>query len=59
MGLCNPELTQLLKYRIGGDFLKDLDKLANLKPMIDDDLVRQFNAVKREKKEQLCKVLSL
>ena len=58
MGLCNPELTQLLKYRIGGDFLKDLDKLANLKPMIDDDLVRQFNAVKREKKEQLCKVIA-
>ena len=58
MGLCNPELTQLLKYRIGGVFLKDLDKLANLKPMIDDDMVRQFNAVKREKKEQLCKVIA-
>ena len=58
MGLCNPELTQMIKYRIGGDFLKDLDKLENLKPMIDDDMVRQFNAVKREKKEQLCKVIA-
>ena len=58
MGLCNPELTQLLKYRIGGDFLKDLDKLADLKPMIDDDMVRQFNAIKRQKKEQLCKVIA-
>ena len=58
MGLCNPELTQLLKYRVGGDFLKDLDKLAKLKPMIDDDMVRQFNAVKRIKKEQLCKVIA-
>ena len=57
MGLCNPELTQLIKYRIGGDFLKDLDKLSKLKPMIDDDFVRQFNAVKRQKKEQLCKVV--
>ncbi len=57
MGLCNPELTQLIKYRIGGDFLKDLDKLTNLKPMIDDDLVRQFNAVKRQKKEQLCETI--
>ena len=28
IGLCNPELTQMLKYRIGGDFLKDLDRLA-------------------------------
>ena len=54
MGLCNPELTQLIKYRIGGDFLDDLDKLNKLKPMIDDDMVRQFNAVKRLKKEQLC-----
>ena len=58
MGLCNPELTQMLKYRIGGDFLKDLDKLAELKPMIDDDMVRQFNAIKRQKKEQLCKVIA-
>ena len=58
MGLCNPELTQLIKYRVGGDFLKDMDKLAKLKPMIDDDMVRQFNDVKRLKKEQLCKVIA-
>ena len=57
MGLCNPELTQMIKYRIGGDFLKDLDRLAKLKPMIDDDMVRQFNAVKRVKKEQLCEAV--
>ena len=58
MGLCNPELTQLIKYCIGADFLKDLDRLAKLKPMIDDDMVRQFNDVKRVKKEQLCKVIA-
>ncbi len=57
LGLCNPELTQLIKYRIGGDFLKDLDRLNKLKPMIDDDMVTQFNKVKRQKKEQLCKVI--
>ena len=57
MGLCNPELTQLIKYRIGGDFLANLDKLNALKPMIDADLVRQFNNVKRQKKEQLCAVI--
>ncbi len=57
MGLCNPELTQLIRYRVGGDFLKDLDKLQKLKPMIDDDMVRQFNAIKRTKKEQLCAVV--
>ena len=58
MGLCNPELTQMIKYRIGGDFLNDLDRLAKLKPMIDDDMVRQFNAIKRQKKEQLCEVIA-
>ena len=58
LGLCNPELTQMLKYRTGGDFLKDLDRLSKLKPMIDDDMVRQFNAIKRQKKEQLCEVIA-
>ena len=58
LGLCNPELTQLIKYRIGGEFLKDLDQLARLKPMIDDTLVHQFNTVKRAKKEQLCKIIA-
>ena len=58
MGLCNPELTQMIKYRIGGDFLNDLDRLAKLTPMIDDDMVRQFNAIKRQKKEQLCEVIA-
>ena len=57
LGLCNPELTRLIQYRIGDDFLKDLDQLARLKPMIDDDLARQFNTVKRQKKEQLCDLL--
>ena len=57
MGLCNPELTRLIKYRIGGDFLKDLDKISKLKPMIDNDLVQQFHVVKRQKKEQLCEMI--
>ncbi len=58
MGLCNPELTQLLKYQISDDFLKDLSGLNQLKALIDDDMVRQFNAIKREKKQQLCKVIA-
>ena len=58
MGLCNPELTQMIKYRIGADFLKNLDRLGKLKTMIDDDMVRQFNTIKFQKKEQLCKVIA-
>ena len=57
IGLSNPELTQMIKYRVGGDFMKDLDMLENLKPMIDDDMAKQFNDIKRVKKEQLCAVL--
>ncbi len=57
LGLCNPELTQMIKYRVGGDFLKDMDRIANLKSALDNDMVRQFNAIKRQKKEQLCKVV--
>ena len=57
LGLCNPELTQLIKYRVGGDFLTDLDKLAELKPMINDDMARQFNLIKHEKKVQLAAVI--
>ena len=57
LGLCNPELTQMIKYRIGDDFLTDLDRIGQLKPMIDDDMVRQFNDIKWQKKQQLCQVI--
>ncbi|MBQ7801354.1 MAG: glycogen/starch/alpha-glucan phosphorylase [Oscillospiraceae bacterium] len=58
LGLCNPELTDMLRKHLGGDFLNDLDRLAELKPMINDDMVHEFNAIKRTKKEQLCKIIA-
>ena len=58
IGLCNPELSKLISDRVGGDFLKDLELIGNLKPQIDDELVSQFNAIKRMKKEQLCAVVA-
>ena len=54
LGLCNPELTALAASRIGPKFITDLDQLRRLQPLIDDDLCREFQAVKRLKKEQLC-----
>ena len=54
LGLCNPELTDLIASRIGDGFLTDLYQLENLKPHIDDQLCRDFIAVKRLKKEQLA-----
>jgi len=56
LGLCNPELTSLLKEKLGGDaFLTDLYELEGLKPLIDDDLAKAFIAVKQEKKRQLAR----
>ena len=53
LGLCNPELCALIDSRIGPGYLTDLDRLAELKPQIDDALCDAFRQVKREKKRQL------
>ena len=58
LGLCNPELTKLLESHVSPGFLTRLDWLQVLKPLIDDNLINEFNAVKRAKKEQLCKVIA-
>ncbi|MBQ5866654.1 MAG: glycogen/starch/alpha-glucan phosphorylase [Oscillospiraceae bacterium] len=58
LGLCNPELTQLLKTKVGRDFLVELDALSELKGQIDDELIDNFNAVKRVKKEQLAAIVA-
>ena len=54
LGLCNPELTELLTECVGGRFLKDLDALADLNDVITDETIDAFNAIKYEKKRQLC-----
>ena len=58
VGLCNPELTSLVRGLIGEDFLKDLDKIGLLKDHIDDVTIGRFNAIKHQKKEQLCNVIA-
>ncbi|MDO5546025.1 MAG: glycogen/starch/alpha-glucan phosphorylase [Eubacteriales bacterium] len=58
VGLCNPELTDMIRSKVGGDFLKDLELIGGLKDKIDDETVVQFNAIKRRKKEQLCNVIA-
>ncbi len=54
LGLCNPELTGLIEKRIGGGFLTDLSRIAQLKEHIDGETVQAFLKVKQQKKEQLC-----
>ena len=58
VGLCNPELTEMVRAKVGGDFLKDLELIGGLKEQINDETVAQFNAIKRQKKEQLCTVIA-
>ena len=58
LGLCNPELTKLLESYVNPGFLTNLDWLQAMKPLIDENMVNEFNAVKRVKKEQLCKVIA-
>lgn len=58
LGLCNPELTAMLREKVGGDFLKNLDLIGELKDQIYDETVVEFNDIKRLKKEQLCAVIA-
>ncbi len=58
VGLCNPELTKMVSEKVGGDFLKDLEIIGGLKEHINDETVAQFNAIKRQKKEQLCQIVA-
>ena len=58
LGLCNPELTAMLREKVGGDFLKNLDLIGELKDQIYDETVVEFNDIKHLKKEQLCAVIA-
>ena len=58
IGLCNPELTDMIREKVGGDFLKELSLIGGMKDHMDDETVARFNAIKRAKKEQLCAVVA-
>jgi starch phosphorylase len=53
LGLCDAELTSLIRSVIGEGFLRDLDRIGYLKDHIDDALAARFNEVKLAKKRQL------
>ena len=58
IGLCNPELTKLIREKVGGDFLKDMNRIGEMKNFLDDETVARFNDIKRAKKEQLSVVIA-
>ncbi len=57
LGLCNPELTEMLESQVGGDFLRDLDRLRGIEGKIDRRLIDRFNGVKYIKKLQLAEII--
>ena len=57
LGLCNPALSTLIGSRIGYGFMTDLYELKKLEPLIDDELIRGFIAVKREAKRKLSDII--
>ena len=58
VGLCNPELTKMIREKVGGDFVKDLELIGGLKEHINAETIKEFNAIKRTKKEQLCNIIA-
>jgi len=55
LGLCNPELSELLTETIGSDaYLRDLSELKKIESKIDADTIARFNKIKFEKKKQLA-----
>ena len=54
LGLCNPELCDLIASCIGHGFETDLNQLKKLEPMVNASLCKKFHTVKKEKKKQLC-----
>ena len=59
--LCNSELSALITRLLGSeDWVKNLDELAKLKKYADDEAVlREFIAIKKEKKRQLSEYVKL
>jgi starch phosphorylase len=55
LAMCNPRLSKLITSRIGEGWVKDLDQLRKLEPLVDDaDFVEQFRQVKRANKKELA-----
>jgi len=54
MRLSNPHLAQLLTARLGSGWVRDLDKLRKLEPMVtDQEFCSEWRAIKHHNKQQL------
>ncbi|MBQ1436992.1 MAG: glycogen/starch/alpha-glucan family phosphorylase, partial [Ruminococcus sp.] len=58
LGLCNPELSELITDKVGSDdWLVDLSKLSKLNDCLDARTINKFNKIKAKKKVQLAEYI--
>ena len=58
LGLCNPELSELITKKVGSDeWLTDLSKLSVLNKCLDARTINKFNDIKATKKKQLAEYI--
>ncbi len=58
LGLCNPELSDLITEKVGSDdWLIDLSKLSVLNDCCDARTINKFNKIKAKKKAQLAEYI--
>ena len=58
LGLCNPELSDLITEKVGSDeWLVDLDKISVLNDCLDAKTINKFNKIKAKKKVQLAEYI--
>lgn len=53
LGLCNPQLSELITDLIGKKWVRNLDELKKLEGKIDDKTIQRFNEIKSIKKKEL------
>ncbi len=58
LGLCNPELTELITESIGDGFLKNLSQIENFRSHIDAYTVRRFRSIKQKQKQKLSAIIA-
>lgn len=57
LGLCNPGLTKLISDRIGKGFMTDLYEIKRMEPFIDETVIGEFAAIKKDLKKKLRKII--
>ena len=57
LGLCNPDLCELLVEHIGGGFITDLSEIAKFRKFICPETVARFREVKTHMKQKLSRLI--